>query len=72
MIIDSASRRRAAGLYTNDRRKRPMVTITLSPEALAYLDVVAGERGQTRSGAVEGFVRKLAAARGIKLENGGK
>ena len=34
-----------------------MVTITLSPEALARLDVIAAERGQTRSAAVEALVR---------------
>jgi predicted transcriptional regulator len=41
----------------NERRKRPMVTLTLSPEALARLDALAAERGQTRSGAVEQLVR---------------
>jgi metal-responsive CopG/Arc/MetJ family transcriptional regulator len=34
-----------------------MVTITLSTEALARLDAIATERGQTRSGAVEQLVR---------------
>jgi predicted transcriptional regulator len=34
-----------------------MVTITMSPEALARLDVIAAERGQTRSAAVEALVR---------------
>lgn len=34
-----------------------MVTITLSPEALARLDAIASERGQSRSGAVEALVR---------------
>jgi predicted transcriptional regulator len=34
-----------------------MVTITLSPEALARLDTIASERGQTRSAAVETLVR---------------
>jgi hypothetical protein len=38
-------------------RNRPPVTITLSPEALARLDAIAAERGQTRSGAIEGLVR---------------
>ena len=41
----------------NARRTRPMVTLTLSPEALARLDAIAAERGQTRSGAVEQLVR---------------
>lgn len=44
--------------YTNDRRKRPMVTLTLSPEALARLDAIAYERGQSRSGAVEQLIRR--------------
>jgi metal-responsive CopG/Arc/MetJ family transcriptional regulator len=34
-----------------------MVTLTLSHEALARLDAIAAERGQTRSGAVEQLVR---------------
>ena len=41
----------------NAKRSRPMVTITMSPEALARLDVIAAERGQTRSAAVETLVR---------------
>ena len=41
----------------NERRRRPMITLTLSPEALARLDALAAERGQTRSGAVEQLVR---------------
>ena len=41
----------------NGKRSRPMVTITLSPEALARLDTIASERGQTRSAAVETLVR---------------
>ena len=44
--------------YTNERRKRPMVTLTLSPEALARLDAIAEERGQSRSGAVEALIRR--------------
>lgn len=42
----------------NARRKRPMVTLTLSPEALARLDAIASERGQSRSGAVEQLIRR--------------
>ena len=41
----------------NAKRSRPMVTITMSPEALARLDDIAAERGQTRSAAVEALVR---------------
>jgi predicted transcriptional regulator len=39
-----------------------MVTLTLSPEALARLDAIAAERGQTRSGAVEALVRNARLA----------
>jgi DNA-binding TFAR19-related protein (PDSD5 family) len=45
-------------VYTNERRKRPMVTLTLTPEALARLDAIAFERGQSRSGAVEQLIRR--------------
>jgi len=41
----------------NAKRTRPMVTLTLSPEALARLDAIAAERGQSRSGAVEQLIR---------------
>lgn len=50
--------RARAATYGNADRKRPMVTLTLSPEALARLDAIAAERGQSRSGAVEGLARK--------------
>lgn len=48
----------------NGSRKRPMVTITLSPEALARLDAIAKERGQSRSGAVEQLVRNARLSSG--------
>lgn len=38
-------------------RGRPLVTLSLSADALARLDAIATERGQTRSGAVEQLVR---------------
>ena len=38
-------------------RGRPTVNVSLSTEALARLDAIAAERGQTRSGAVEQLVR---------------
>ena len=56
--IPAAEARRRLGPTTpNGKRTRPMVTLTLSPEALARLDAIAAERGQTRSGAVEQLVR---------------
>jgi predicted transcriptional regulator len=42
----------------NAARKRPMVTLTLSPEALARLDEIARVRGETRSAAVEGMIMR--------------
>ena len=38
-------------------RGRPLVTLSLSSEALARLETIAAERGQTRSGAVEQLIR---------------
>jgi metal-responsive CopG/Arc/MetJ family transcriptional regulator len=45
-------------------RGRPVVNISLSTEALARLDAIAAERGQSRSGAVEQLVRNARLARG--------
>lgn len=42
----------------NRKRSRPMVTITLSPDAIARLDEIAKARGTTRSGAVEQLIRR--------------
>ena len=49
--------RSGAPTTPNAKRTRPMVTLTLSPEALARLDAIATERGQSRSGAVESLIR---------------
>jgi hypothetical protein len=48
----------------NAKRTRPMVTLTLSPEALARLDTIASQRGQTRSGAVEALIRNARVTGG--------
>ena len=42
---------------TRAARGRPLVTLSLSTEALARLDALRAERGQTRSGAVEALIR---------------
>jgi metal-responsive CopG/Arc/MetJ family transcriptional regulator len=47
----------------NAKRTRPMVTLTLSLEALTRLDAIAAERGQSRSGAVEQLIRNARLAR---------
>ena len=41
----------------NAKRARPMVTLTLSPEAVARLEEIAKARGTTKSGAVEQLIR---------------
>ncbi len=56
--MSAREQRRIQASWPNVRRSRPMVTLTLSPEALARLDAIASERGQTRSGAVEQLVRR--------------
>lgn len=53
----SEKRRSGTPTTPNAKRTKPMVTITLSTEALARLDAIASERGQSRSGAVEALVR---------------
>jgi ribbon-helix-helix CopG family protein len=40
-----------------ENRKRPPVTLTLSPEALSHLDAIAERRGLSRSATVELLVR---------------
>jgi len=64
--IRAEERKTRSGTPTtpNSKRTRPMVTLTLSREALARLDAIAAERGQTRSGAVEQLVRNVRVARG--------
>lgn len=57
-FVSAREQARIQAAWPNARRRRPMVTLTLSPEALARLDAIASERGQTRSGAVEQLVRR--------------
>lgn len=47
-------------------RGRPVVNISLSSEALARLDAIAAERGQSRSGAVEQLVRNARLRAGAE------
>ena len=54
---EAVTKRSGTPTTPNAKRTRPMVTITLSPEALARLDAIAAERGRSRSGAVEQLVR---------------
>ena len=39
-------------------RKRPLVTLSLSPEAIAILDAIAERTGTTRSAVVERLARE--------------
>jgi ribbon-helix-helix CopG family protein len=45
-------------------RTRPLVHLSLSPEAIARLEALALERGQSRSGCVEQLIR------GARLRDG--
>lgn len=44
-------------------RKRPIVQLTLSPEAIARLDEMSTRCGETRSGMVERLVREAEMPR---------
>jgi predicted transcriptional regulator len=50
-----------SGTQKNAARKRPMVTVTLSPEAVERLDEIARRSGSTRSATVEALVRAASA-----------
>ncbi len=45
------------------KRKRPVVQLTLSPEARKRLDKMAASCGETRSGMVERLVREAKMPR---------
>lgn len=45
-------------------RHRPMMTVTLSPEAIDMLDSLAAGNGQSKSATIEQLVRRAAKARG--------
>jgi hypothetical protein len=63
--VDTIVRSRSGTPTTpNARRTHPMVTLTLSPEALGRLDAIRRERGQTRSGAVEALIRNARVTGG--------
>jgi hypothetical protein len=44
------------------QRKRPLIHVSLSPDAIARLDRIAQARGTTRSGAVEQLIRRARIA----------
>lgn len=48
---------------TAQSRNRPPVTLTLSPEALTWLDELAAASGQSRSAAVEAMIRAARRAK---------
>lgn len=45
------------------RRLRPMIAVTLSPEAIERLDEMARRTGTSRSGAIEALVRAATMPR---------
>jgi DNA-binding TFAR19-related protein (PDSD5 family) len=63
-VDDARASRSGTTTTPNANRTRPMVTLTLSHEALARLDAIAAERGQSRSGAVEQLIRNARTGRG--------
>ena len=70
MIIDDASRRKAAGLH---KRTRPAKLLTMSPEAWERLDLIASRAGLSRSAMVETLVRGAEVPRAktaTRRENG--
>jgi hypothetical protein len=50
--------RQMAGTQKNSERKKPMITLTLTPEAIDRLEQIAERWGTTRSGAVERMIRE--------------
>lgn len=45
------------------RRKRPLVHLSLSPDAIARLDEMATRCGETRSGMIERLIREAEMPR---------
>lgn len=54
-----------SGTQPNASRKRPMVTITLSPEELRRLDDMAARWGISRSAAIGRLVRETQKPRRV-------
>ena len=48
---------------TRGPRHRPMMTVTLSPEAIDMLDSLAAGNGQSKSATIEQLVRRAVKAR---------
>lgn len=46
-----------SGTQPNEKRRRPMITVTLSREAIERLDEMARRTGRTRSATIEALVR---------------
>ena len=51
-----------------EQRKRPLVTFTLSKEAVAAVDVLAVELGLSKSATVELAIRRLMTREGLSRE----
>lgn len=52
------TRRSGTPTTPNAQRKRPLIHVSLSPDAIARLDEIARARGTSRSGAVEQLIRR--------------
>jgi hypothetical protein len=58
------------GAARNRQRRRPLGTLSLSPEAWAQLDYLAEQYGSTRSGVVEMLIRgviRIGDAHGLDV-----
>ena len=68
MTARGAKRGRRSTTFPRERRKRPLVTFTLSTEGVAAVELLAERLGLSKSGAVELALRRLAAREGIGRE----
>jgi hypothetical protein len=60
--------RRRRKTIPREQRKRPLVTFTLSREAVAAVELLADELGLSKSSTVELAIRRLAARENVSRE----
>lgn len=65
MAARHRERETVSGTQKNAARKRPMVTLTLSKDAVVRLDQIARRSGSTRSATVEALVRAAKMPREV-------
>lgn len=62
-LVSAAKSRSGTPTTPAAKRKRPLVHLSLSTEAVARLAVIAEERGTSKSGAVEQLIRNARIAK---------